>query len=410
MSLVSLLIDCIESDNADELLLLAASKGDLDIVKVILSHIRSLDYTKDRKSLLAHAVMSNNIELVSFLIYKGVNIAYNNQQAFRISAITGNVAMMKLLYMNGANPHEDLKKGEDSDPYSVFDYACMQTNKQVFVFLIEELQMTVSVEDALSMCVRCKNPIATSHLLQLVPHSQATLHKIALKCIYEDSFNVFVTLMNVGIQIDYKNYVIIKHAHLYRRKSFIDFLDSKGYTIYKCPDILDDRVREGSIERVCEVISKGANVAHTASRCLVIASWNGDCEMVSFLLNKGANLKVQGVESLMCAAQVGNIRILRILLERGVDIHSGDDEALLYAVKNGHLDVVKLLISKGASVECKDGAPLRYAVSLRRKDIVECLLENGANPVACNGESIRTARWNGYSDILYLLKRSKYYK
>ena len=76
------------------------------------------------------------------------------------------------------------------------------------------------------------------------------------------------------------------------------------------------------------------------------------------LLDKGADMEINGMKSetaLNWAAREGNIEIVRELLSRGANVNyqvaNTDMTALTEALKNGHSEIATLLMAAGTETE-----------------------------------------------------------
>ena len=54
------------------------------------------------------------------------------------------------------------------------------------------------------------------------------------------------------------------------------------------------------------------------------------------------------------ASKIGNLERVKELISKGADIHYNDDEVLRTASNNGHFEIVKFLVLNGANVHGGD--------------------------------------------------------
>lgn len=166
-------------------------------------------------------------------------------------------------------------------------------------------------------------------------------------------------------------------------------------------------VSAGRIDIVRMLIEKKADLNHEridppilmyAINSPRISSAEARLEMVRLLLDNEARLDVvdEDGETPLCRAiraeDKDNIPLVSYLLGRGVDIEglSGrwEDTALQVAVDEGNAELLKLLIEKGANVNATPtgrehrGSALHLAV--HKPEMLRLLLENGADPTVKN--------------------------
>ena len=176
--------------------------------------------------------------------------------------------------------------------------------------------------------------------------------------------------------------------------------DSKVSYIQSSPvnelnNALIDAVREGDIERVRDLLDKGADVNaryendHTV---LMKAVGKGHVRIVQLLLNVGADVNARdmhGHTALMIASwkdHINYINIVKLLLEKGADVNVKDrygNTTIIFAVRYSHPEIVKLLLDKGADPNIRDNngmAPLMWAVIYGNVEMVQLLLNAGARP------------------------------
>jgi len=91
-------------------------------------------------------------------------------------------------------------------------------------------------------------------------------------------------------------------------------------------------------------------------------------------------------DRLQWASREGNINYVKYLLSKGADIHSDEEITFQWAITKGWIELVKVLIDAGAQINfggpiSKDKAKsyhLRAAIETGHKDIVKLLLKYGA--------------------------------
>lgn len=136
---------------------------------------------------------------------------------------------------------------------------------------------------------------------------------------------------------------------------------------------LNIAARNGSLDIVRLLISKGANVNHDSRYAMPLhsAAYSGRADIADALLNAGADLNCECHWSeisiagtpLHQAAAGGSLEVVRLLLDRGANANSRESQynqtPLHFAVqvvpeRNARADVIELLIAHGADVNAKD--------------------------------------------------------
>jgi len=154
---------------------------------------------------------------------------------------------------------------------------------------------------------------------------------------------------------------------------------------------LFEAVKKGDIDKVREILAKGANV-NTRDR-----------HKDSWTYNQ---------TPLHVAAHEGHTYVARLLLEHGAVVNARDKYGftpLYYAAGGGHIDIVSILLEHGADVNARDksgNTPLHYVAMLGKAVVAKLLLEFGADVNARDEEGwtpLHSAAWRGNADVARLL-------
>ncbi|HUU19571.1 MAG TPA: ankyrin repeat domain-containing protein [Sedimentisphaerales bacterium] len=144
------------------------------------------------------------------------------------------------------------------------------------------------------------------------------------------------------------------------------------------PYQMDDE-QEGVRARPRQDEQEQAKTLHDAAR-------DGDIDQVQLLLSKGANVNEKnrmGWTPLHTAIRNRRLAIIEPLIAKGADINAADNRGqtpLLAAVYISQKDAVELLIAKGADVNLMGGGDNALSLAKKRnnKEIVDLLLKHGA--------------------------------
>jgi len=118
----------------------------------------------------------------------------------------------------------------------------------------------------------------------------------------------------------------------------------------------EERVKELLLNQDIDVNERGED-GWTA---LLYASAQGYPRILRLLLGKGANPDIGnflGITPLIYGARYGNLEVCSILLEYGADIDAQDEQgwtALIVATRLGLINVVEMLLKAGANITIKD--------------------------------------------------------
>ncbi len=187
---------------------------------------------------------------------------------------------------------------------------------------------------------------------------------------------------------------------------FINMLEGHKIDQNILNEMLIEMAKEGSVNGVSLMLSKGADIHARDDWALIDAIENGHLEVVRYLVENGANIHTWNDQALRWASQEGHLALVKYLVEHGADIHADDDWALRWAGKNGHLEVVRYLVEHGADIHAEDDHALRWSSQNGHLEIVKYLVERGANIHAEDDLALRWASQKGHSEIVkYLISK-----
>jgi ankyrin repeat protein len=133
-----------------------------------------------------------------------------------------------------------------------------------------------------------------------------------------------------------------------------------------------------------------ADIAEEEGQSVLLAAVStGDMDLIQFLINKGADVNTEsewccGHTAIEAAVKSGDIQLVRLLLDHEADPNAHDAEPLFAAAHTASYDIVKLLLDHGANVN-KANADGRTVIQHMvdegewESDIIDLLLKRGAN-------------------------------
>ena len=123
----------------------------------------------------------------------------------------------------------------------------------------------------------------------------------------------------------------------------------------------------------------------TYNDLLIEAVFENNVQRLIDLINKGADVHMKNEYPLILACSKGYLNIVAYIVNmHNPDVNSLNGMALKNACVYGQIKIVKFLIDNGADINCNDGDPLRWSLYKSQHEIIKYLVEKGAdlnNPV-----------------------------
>ena len=380
---------------------------DLSAVKGWVKQGADLNHTDDgfmcktKGYTLSHwAVTSESLEILSYLVEKGVNYKIKVPKVgtlLEFSIETTNLEIISYLLQLDFETSEKKEFIEDSifyagiyDQFNKLEYLVKGDYKKAKSSLFASLKSVISREassESYSYDINAKDKFGGT-----------ILHRIAGS---KNSVKTVELLIDMGINIEHKG--------------------ERGWTA------LDYAIDKKNIEVIFLLQKAGASgdVSETINEItLYEAIEKDDLLYVKEYINNGGDINIKinkngHINDPLLILSISNESHLvsNFLIENGVDINLKDDlydsTAIWHAVANGNLEIVKKLIIKGADVNYSGGGSdegagtlLTSAVFYRHEEIVQYLLEAGSNinEVDADGRTaLHIARYDESNDIEKLL-------
>ncbi|XP_068250123.1 putative ankyrin repeat protein RF_0381 [Palaemon carinicauda] len=168
---------------------------------------------------------------------------------------------------------------------------------------------------------------------------------------------------------------------------------------------LAKEAEKGNLEKVKDLVSRGADVNFSGGNPLWNAARGGYIEIVKYLIESGAN--PDGDESfkggiVAVAAEHNHLDILDILIASGASVTPGEygRNVLFRAAENGHLEAVRKLIQAGADVNYGDGFSLLNAAKNGHLEVVKTFIDAGADVNAGGGWILNNVAHAGETEVM----------
>ncbi|WP_265027666.1 ankyrin repeat domain-containing protein [Wolbachia endosymbiont (group B) of Chorthippus parallelus] len=333
----------------------AASKGYIEIVRLLKAQGANVDAKSYNAKPLHYAARNGYEDIVAFLIVgkeksEGVDSrGRNNWTPLHYAARHGRLAVVEFLI--GEDADINLKDTNRNKPLHV---AAQYGHTNVMEFFLRKNREGLSIDD------------------------KGISGKTALHQAAEKSHSASVEfLIEKGADINIQDSEENTPLQLATDPEIIKLLQDK---------VLFNAVKQGDRDKISEYLTSGADVDVTNRwgwGMLHIAAENGDLSMIRFLQSKGANLNmksISGESPLHVATKNGYKNVAEFLLEHGVSASEpgkNNKTPLHYAAEEGYFELVKLLIEKRADTNARDSngkTPLQLAKEKENGEITELLL------------------------------------
>jgi len=163
-----------------------------------------------------------------------------------------------------------------------------------------------------------------------------------------------------------------------------------------------EAVQENEIEKVKDLIGKGASVNTRTEFGETPLHLAQSKEMAELLLSKGADIHAKDNEFWMTPLFNAPKEIFKLLISKGADVNARSKKGLTplaWSAYGDDLDRIKLLISKGADVNAVDEylkTPLHIASNWNKIEIAKLLISKGANVNARDRSGWTPLHWASF--------------
>lgn len=341
----------------------ACLSGNMDMVELIFAEINKIDDDKmkseilnsDSPNLMTAAVLSQNIEIVKFLIKNGLksmNQLDKSGDSPLITAIRkGDDSLAEVLIAGGADVN--IMESSQSTPLSI---AVALNNLKLIKILIDK-------------GANVNAPDSDGQTPLMIAASQGCVDIVLLLL----EKGAFIPLEDLSGKTAFQLAVDKGHHKIAKLLS--------GYSL------IND-AQHGMIEKVKSWLGDGVNINfqnHNGQSALMLAIFRKQTEIVNYLIENKADVNMtdrNGNFPAIWAAGTGQWAVVEKLVANGADINKTDSKGrlvLLWAASSGQWNVVQNLITLGADINIPDGnghTVLLEAANQGKWDLVKILVEN----------------------------------
>ncbi|XP_067045027.1 transient receptor potential cation channel subfamily A member 1-like isoform X2 [Acropora muricata] len=361
---------------------LAAQRGRLDILEILLAHGADFRLQNDEDETAIHiAAKEGRNEILRHLLQRASmagssckqlihNENHEGKNCFQLAVVGGHVEAAMICVEYGA----DFRRvRSDSLPLHI---ASSLGDSKMVKFLLSHDYINVHEEDSEGMTPMLRASLAGNveiidHLIKkgasILPLPGSTSPSPLMCAVKRGQTNAIMYLLQHGAQIHYRD----------------------------------------SFDRTCLHVAADSGIVHTVDLILQIdgmdlinsvdkdrrtplhyAASKGNPQIVKKLLCAGADVNVQDEEEKLpfhLATESGNLECVKLLLEANREsLHSLEYRLrtpIYYAVFEGHVEIVRFLLDQGATVNQRDEnhlTPLMIAARVNRYHVLVTLLDYGA--------------------------------
>lgn len=405
---------CTDIDNQDNrgetALMLAARKGNVDIVQIILNCKANQDLeNQNGETALFLALEAKRSEAVKLLANSKKRVNKPNQHLITPlmqAALNDDDVSLTVLLKHGANI-----EAKDKRNLSAYTLAQNKNNKKAMQVLME-----YGAHDAIQAR---RNTVAT----RTINKSDRPLIAAA-KHGHIDLVRTLLANKHNPNEKDETGMTALMHATSRGHVAIVELLCAAQDIDVNMRDQQKNNavmyaVIQGQLEALKTLIRYNAKIAvldNDKKDLLTLAVDNQKHAIINYLLRHKSyqGLSKQRLNSLLLTLSLlGDTEGVKIVLRHGAEIHSQDQNgntALLLASGNGHTQIVKNLLSLLASPNHKNklgNTALMVAAQNGHQKIVELLLGKGADPSLRNNNkktAHEIARTNGHAELAKLIE------
>ena len=415
----------------------AAHRGNLHTIKLLKKHGANIYGTNAFKAVL---LGSNDYDTMNWLIEQGVDMNCcdkENFSAVHYAARDGNLDMLKLFHMNGANIHQVTDDGMNCTMLAIIGTGDCKTVS----WLVEQGVDVNYCDNTGFTVVHCAAQRGNLAALKILHDNGANIHEvmnnglnsIMLALLGTRNFEIVSWLIKQGVDVNCCQKDDSTAIHFAAEEGCLDILKllhKHGANIHQVTNegtnpIMAATLGTGDCDSVSWLIEQGADINHCdQNNCTAVhfSAVSGKLDLLKLLQKNGGNIYQvvsNGNNALISATLgTGDYDTVNWLIKQGVDINQSNKQnctAVHYSARAGHLDVLKLLQENGADIHQVTQSGINSIISALRKtancDTVSWLIEQGVDKYHCTKTgctAIHYAARNNNIDLLKLLKDNKF--
>ncbi|CAH0017361.1 unnamed protein product [Clonostachys rhizophaga] len=422
-ALLARLLDMGTGDlNLDRALYLAAERGNLEMVQLLLARGAGLEHdgAGPGATPLMVASLHNHEAIVKVLINKGAKFYVNDgRSALTAATIGGHLHIVRLLLKSGAPVN--VQGGKDYIRPAIAE-ACVHGMKEILELLLQHGQGVNHHTSPPLVFASMHGNIEMARMLLAknaeIDAFESELGWNALMAAASSGhLGLVELLLNHGADINLQGKggssplgIAARQGH----EEIVDLLLDRGAT--RSHSIIKAAILGDQLQIAEKLIGSEYDLQDEAKgEILQLACLQGFESLAEALIQNGANVNFSDWDHhgsvLQAAAQQDNEEIVQLLIDNGACINSTSGTAgtaLHVAIRAGHENIVTLLIDHGADVNIQggDGSTLQAASFYGYEDIVRLLIDHGADVNSKGGRygsALQTASSFGYENIAVLL-------
>ena len=425
-------------DNGKSFIHMMAEKSYLDVLQLLHENGANLK-AKDRndRSMIMHAIKGIcDCKTITWLLKQDVEVNHCDKHGFtavHYAAEKGNLDVLKLLQINGANIHQ-----VSSNQSNAIISALMGNGSHETVKWLLEQGVDVNHSDEYGFTAALHAAEAGNlDVLKLLQSNGANIHCVSTNgtngiisaSMGTGSCETVMWLIEQGIDVnhcDKDGFTAALHAADEGNLDVLKLLQSNGASINQVSnngtnDIMSASMGTGSCETVMWLIEQGIDVNHCDKdgfTAALHAADEGNLDVLKLLQSNGASINhvsTNGTNGIISASMgTGSCETVMWLIEQGIDVNHCDKDgftAVHHAAQGGHLDLLKLLQINVANIHQVSSNGTNAIISALwgtgSCETVMWLIEQGVDVNHCGGDGLTAvlhAADEGNLDVLKLLQ------
>jgi len=343
-------------------LIYAIQKGDLEIVKLLLSVEKRHNYknhiTSKRTTPLMEALSNKKFDIVKLLLKS------NNNPGIYHKDIDGNCALL---------------------------YACMYGNLEIVKLLLRERNMRVrnkNNETPLILCLKNNSRDVIKYILSKsnmdINYTDIYGFNSVTLCCRMGYVEELKTLIKLGVKINLNS-------------GFIDACRFGHINILKL--LLDNKVKTNYLN-------------NNGQSGFMLACSYGHIEIVKLLLEKNNKIKddlnLKNMTALMYSCISNRIDIVKLLISNKVNLNKKDltdFNALMHAVNKNNIEIVELLLDNGVKVDTISETCINNCIKEGYESMINLLILRGYNNISNEKLLFLGISYNMYNLCKLILSR-----